>query len=286
MPARMPFVCSDRFIPCADPVETDCSEEASPAPHWFLFHRGRLLVSERDGNCRLPGAGKKLLGLVKTDTVLGIGVLNGRPCRTASLSAEGPLPAGHRLARLRSLFGQLGDDSFAVAGRALQLLQWQRDHRFCGRCGTPAVVRRAEFAMECPSCGLVAFPRISPAVIMAVTRGPQILLVRAPHFPKGMFSTLAGFVEPGETLEQAVMREVKEETSVSVACVRYFGNQPWPFPHSLMLGFTACWEEGDIRREENEIEEAGWFPLDELPRIPSKMSIARALIDHCRSARR
>jgi NAD+ diphosphatase len=139
------------------------------------------------------------------------------------------------------LFSVLEDAHFALAGRALQLLQWDRDHQYCGRCGTPTVPRAEERARQCPACGLSAYPRVAPAVMALVRRGRELLLGRSPHFPPGMYSALAGFVEPGESLEQCVAREVEEEVGVRVANLAYFASQPWPFPHSLMIAFVCEW---------------------------------------------
>jgi len=139
--------------------------------------------------------------------------------------------------------------------------------------------RVAERAKECPQCGLLHFPRLAPAIIVLIERGDQLLLARSRRFATGMYSVLAGFVEPGESLEEAVVREIKEEVSLSVKDIRYFGSQPWPFPHSLMIGFTATYAGGEISMEDEEIEDAGWFTVDRLPPLPGKISIARKLID-------
>ena len=144
---------------------------------------------------------------------------------------------------------------------------------------TPTVQRETERSKECPKCGQIHFPRLAPAVIVLVERGNQILMARSRHFAPGMFSVLAGFVEPGETLEEAVAREVKEESGILVKDIRYFGSQPWPFPHSLMIGFTAKYAGGEITLEDSELEEAGWYTADNLPPQPGKISIARKLID-------
>jgi NAD+ diphosphatase len=180
---------------------------------------------------------------------------------------------------LRALFSVLEDAHFALAGRALQLLQWDRDHQHCGRCGTPTEPRAEERVRVCPSCKLSAYPRVAPAVMALVRRGRELLLGRSPHFPAGMFSALAGFVEPGETLEQCVAREVGEEVGVSVTNLNYFASQPWPFPHSLMIAFVCDWSGGEIRAQAGEIEAADWFDVLQLPKLPSKISIARRLID-------
>ncbi len=184
---------------------------------------------------------------------------------------------------LRALFGRVSETEWAVAGRAVQIVEWARTHRFCGRCGEPTRHREAERAVTCPKCSLIAFPRLAPAIITLVTRGDgddqQALLARGANFGVPMYSCLAGFVEPGESLEQAVTREVEEEVAVVVDDVSYVASQPWPFPHSLMLGFRASWVSGDIVPDPTEIADAQWFARDELPMIPPHISIARRLID-------
>jgi len=180
---------------------------------------------------------------------------------------------------LRALYAKLDDDLFALAGRALQYVDWDRTHQFCGRCGTPTRHREHERARECPNCALIAYPRIAPAVMCLVRRGQEILLARSPHFLPGMYSALAGFVEPGESLEQCLAREVMEETGIRIASPRYFASQPWPFPHSLMIAFVADYAGGEITPAPDEIEDAQWFALDALPKLPNRISIARRLID-------
>jgi NAD+ diphosphatase len=168
---------------------------------------------------------------------------------------------------------------FALAGRAIQLLDWDRSHRYCGRCGTPTEAKAEERARVCPACKLSAYPRIAPAVMALVRREGEILLGRSPHFPPGMYSALAGFVEPGETLEQCLAREVEEEVGVQVSRIRYFASQPWPFPNSLMIAFVCDWSGGEIRPQAGEIEDAKWFNVLQLPKLPSRISIARRLIE-------
>jgi NAD+ diphosphatase len=173
----------------------------------------------------------------------------------------------------------LSDEDFGVAGRALGLTAWDRDHRFCGRCGSPTERSTTERVRTCTACKHGAYPRLSPAVIMLVERDGRALLARNARFTLPFFSTLAGFVEVGETLEHAVAREVREEAGIDVADIRYFGSQPWPFSGSLMIGFTARWGGGEIVADPVEVADAGWFAPGELPPIPPKLSIARELID-------
>jgi len=192
---------------------------------------------------------------------------------------EAPVPAGWAFSGLRALFGQIDDGLFAIAGRALQIVDWDRTHQYCGRCGTPTVSRSDERSRQCPACRLTVYPRIAPAVMALIRRGDRILLARSPRFPEGMYSALAGFVEPGETLEQCLAREVFEEVGINISNTRYFASQPWPFPHSLMIAFVADYESGEIAMDGVEIIAAEWFDISDLPRLPAKISIARKLID-------
>jgi NAD+ diphosphatase len=180
---------------------------------------------------------------------------------------------------LRALWGTLDEATWTLAGRAAQLVDWDRTHRWCGQCATATEPARGERARRCPRCGLVAFPRLAPAVIVLIERDDgRILLARSPTFPAPFFSLLAGFVEPGETLEEAVAREVAEEVGVAVGDITYWGSQPWPFPHSLMVGFRARYRGGDLVLQADEIAEAGWFCPDDLPMTPPTMSIAGRMI--------
>jgi NAD+ diphosphatase len=167
---------------------------------------------------------------------------------------------------------------FSIIGRASQILQWSADHRFCGRCGNSTQIHAKDMARFCEACGHQSFPRLSPCIIVLIHDGDRVLLARGNQFPEGMFSTLAGFVEPGETLEQAVAREVFEEVGVQVADVRYVESQDWPFPHQLMVGFWARFDGGDIVVDQNEITEAAWWPVNALPKIPPQQSISARLI--------
>ena len=185
---------------------------------------------------------------------------------------------------LYSLHGRADHHEWAIAGRAVQLADWARTHRFCGRCGTPTEPSAADRSMRCPNCDLLAYPRLAPAMITLVTRGEpgpdqEALLARGVRFPPTMFSCLAGFVEPGESLEDSVVREVFEEVGVHIDRPQYVASQPWPFPHSLMIGFRAGYLSGDIVCDPTEIAEAHWFRRDELPGLPGPISIARRLID-------
>lgn len=209
--------------------------------------------------------------------VLRVGEWHGLPCFAADVEAL-PASLSGELLPVRSLYGRSGAEAFSLAGRATHLLDWQKNHRYCGRCSTPTSMKTDEFAMACPTCGLLVYPRISPAVMVLVSRGDELLLARSPRFKAGMFSALAGFVEAGETVEQCAVREVREEVGVEIANLRYFRSQPWPFPDSLMLAFFADYAGGDITPDPSEIEAAGWFPRSALPPLPSPESLAYHLI--------
>ncbi|MFP5440589.1 MAG: NAD(+) diphosphatase, partial [Gammaproteobacteria bacterium] len=163
--------------------------------------------------------------------------------------------------------------------RARQVLDWAADHRFCSRCGSTAQAHDSDRATVCTACGYTQYPRLAPCVIVLVTRGDEVLLARSPRFPPGVFSTLAGFIEAGENVEEALAREVQEEVGVTIARPRYIGSQSWPFPNSLMLGFHAEWAGGEIAVDGEEIVEAQWFSLDALPLVPPRGSISRQLLD-------
>jgi NAD+ diphosphatase len=207
------------------------------------------------------------LGMLGDDACWGVDVPHGDD------------PADGAALDLYSYFGRASEVEWMVAGRAVQIVEWARTHRFCGRCGTATELQTGDRSMKCPACGLLAFPRLAPAMITLVTRGDEALLARGVNFRNPLYSCLAGFVEPGESLEGAVVREVREEVGVEVGNVRYWGSQPWPFPHSLMVGFTAEWVSGEINIDPTEIVDAQWFTREAMPPIPPTISIARKLID-------
>lgn len=221
--------------------------------------------------------GNRVLLVEGDEGAIFLGTMAGRHCWAVDADEQGE----GQYTDLFSLWSSVDEPTWALAGRAVQLVEWRRTHRFCGRCATPTDELPGERAVRCPACGLVAFPRLAPAVIMLVERDDgAALLARNANFPGGMFSCLAGFVEPGETLESAVRREIFEEVGLVVGDVEFRGSQPWPFPHQLMIGFGARFESGDIACDGVEIVEAGWYFPDDLPPIPPVgLSIAGRLID-------
>jgi NAD+ diphosphatase len=247
---------------------------------WYLIHP-RGVVVRRDG---------EVLRLPREEDVAGLDIdeaavlqADEEGARAAPVSTEAVIGPPLEIITLRDAYELLGEERFLAVGRASQLVEWATTSRFCGRCGTMTERLPGERCMRCLKCGLLAYPRIAPAIIVLVRRGDEALLARNARSKMPFYSTLAGFVEIGESLERTITREVREEVGVEVDNVRYFGSQPWPFPHSLMVGFNADWKAGEIRVDGHEIADANWFRADALPAIPPRLSIARRLIDAWRA---
>jgi NAD+ diphosphatase len=243
---------------------------------WFAFRDDRLLVLE-DGPVRAPLAEEPEDLNLDVTFRREIGSLDGHMCWAVETDSEAP--QGMVFRDFWSFFFGVDPSFFRMAGRARQIVGWHATHRFCGRCGGTTETVYGELAMRCTRCGMLHYPRLSPAAIVLVERGDRILLARSPGFPEGLYSVLAGFVEPGESIEETVAREINEEVGIEVQNVAYFGSQPWPFPHSLMIGFTADYAGGELSPDPGEIEDAGWYTADDLPQLPPQTSIARAMID-------
>ncbi len=260
------------------PLVTPPAERDEPAL-WFAFHRGEMLIVQSEDEAQLPCClDLSELGL-STVRSLYLGTYGGKHCYVSELEHADALPDGHELQGLRALFGSVDETLAALAGRAFQIVEWDRNHQYCSRCGTPTEARREERSRTCPKCKYTTYPPISPAIMILITRGREILLARKPEWMPKRFSALAGFVEPGETLEDTVRRETREEVGVEIENLRYFGSQPWPFPHSLMIAFTADYSSGEVRPDGVEIEEARFFDVGQLPNLPQSISISRRMID-------
>ncbi len=258
------------FRPLLAPVE-------SPGARTFAFRGNELMLREAD--LALPDAAEFASLGVDPEMLVPVGMYGETYCRATWLPREAAPLAGFGFSGLRALFGRMDEAMLAVAGRAFQIADWARSHRFCGACGRPMARVPGERVMKC-ACGHSAYPRISPAMMVLVKRGADLLLARNVAAPPGRFSALAGFLEPGESVEDAIHREVREEVGVEVADLRYFASQSWPFPGSLMLAFTAEYAGGEVRPDAREIAEARWFrPGDALPQLSPRQSISRALID-------
>jgi NAD+ diphosphatase len=247
-----------------------------PAALTFAF-RGDEMLAAADGFALAGDEACRANGIAPESTV-PVGLLAGVYCRAVALEREAAAAPGYAFRTLRSFFGTADDGLLAVAFRAKQVAEWARTHRFCGACGGPTARLSGERAMKCAACGHAAYPRVSPAMMVLVRRGPDILLARHARGPR--WSALAGFLEAGESLEEAIHREVREEVGLEVKDLRYFASQSWPFPHSLMVAFTAEYAGGELRPDITEIAEARWHaPGDPLPELAPPQSVARALID-------
>lgn len=247
-----------------------------------IFHGSRMFISRAGGQPAIPHWDTATCGF-DLDSAHYLGTLDGTPCYGLMLPREATLPAGLELLGMRALILEGNETAAAVAGQAFQILEWARTHRHCGSCGAPTLPHATDRAVECVDCKLVFYPRIAPVIMALVYRNhgsnSEILLTRKPGYAPGRYTVVAGFVEAGESLEHCVAREVMEEVGVTIRNLRYFGSQPWPFPNSLVMAFSAEWTDGEARPDLTEIEEARWFPVDALPDLPEPVHISRQLID-------
>jgi NAD+ diphosphatase len=241
----------------------------------YLLDEQRLCVVRSGESLQVPTGDSPAV----SDGWLYLGRVGDENCFARRMRAHELPPPGAEIAGMRGLFGVLNDVDFGIAGRAMTLLEWDLVHRFCGLCGNPTELSTEERSRVCTHCGRAHYPRLSPAVITLVENDGKALLARNAKAPRPFFSCLAGFVEPGETLEETVEREVLEEVGVQVKDIAYFGSQAWPLTHSLMIGFRARYAGGDLKPDRTEIAEAGWFEPGSLPTMPGRISIARRLID-------
>ena len=253
-----------------------------PAPGpalWLPFYRGDLLVQTGEGgSVRLHRGTPGSVEAFSLSTPLYLGTLDGIPCLTAETDPDCDLPEGWAAINLRGLFGKISDAEYSLAGYASQILYWRRTSVFCPVCGHRTQARDGDWGRRCPECGHVGYPHLSPATLILVHDGPRLLLAQKPGW-ETRWSILAGFVEPGESLEECVRREVKEEVGADVGVLAYAGSQPWPFPHQLMVGFTAEYAAGDIVPDGVELERAAWFTRETLPDLPPAVSLSRQMID-------
>jgi NAD+ diphosphatase len=253
--------------------------EKAESAYWFVFQERKMLVMTGRSTSSVPRIADIRITGIKPIREIYLGSLNGIHCYAAEVEGSIGPPKGMSFLGLWGLHGHIDEALFRLAFKAIHTIEWDKADQYCKRCGSKNQPKIGERAKECPQCGFISFPRISPAIIVLVERDGKALLARSGRFKEGLFSTVAGFVEPGESLEDAVHREVKEETDIDVKNIRYFGSQPWPFPDSLMVGFTAEYAGGEIKVDDNEILDARWFSAEDMPEIPGTISIARALID-------
>lgn len=252
---------------------------ANAMSYWICIGRNQVLMQVNETGLVFPqGRAASEFG-ISADHEHFLGLLDGVPVWAAGIDKPHDDIDGLRYESLFTLYTHMDEEVWALAGKALQVAEWHRTHRFCGRCGEATELAPGERARKCPACGLLSFPRLAPATITVVEDGDRVLLARGRNFGSPIYGALAGFVEPGETLEECVAREVKEEVGIDIKNIRYHSSQPWPFPHSLMLGFTAEYAGGDIVLQESEIADAQWFTADAMPAMPGRLSIARRLVD-------
>ncbi|MCB2292237.1 NAD(+) diphosphatase [Clostridium algoriphilum] len=254
----------------------------SPSPEsknniYFLFYKNNLLVKDENDKAVIPTIlDQEALGPIN---IQYFGSINNINCFYGEIKESYKIPNNMKLSTLKALTHKLSEDMFWIGGRAVQLVNFNKDHMYCGRCGSLTKNVDGEISKKCPNCGLTNYPRICPAIIVAVVKENKILLAHNNQFSKELYSVVSGFVEVGETFEECVRREVYEETGLKVKNIKYFGNQPWPFPNSIMIGYTAEYESGEIHVDGVEIGHADWFCSAELPLIPDSISIARKLIN-------
>lgn len=233
----------------------------------YIFQHQKLLVDE---NLQLPKVEKLAsdLHIHHNDHVIARDLLE-----------HESVPDGYQLIPIRELIQLWSTTEFLQASRAVQLLEWRRNHKFCSHCGHATEIHSKEYAMVCPACGYHQYPRVQPCVITIITKGDdELLLAKSAHNKSNMYGLIAGFVEVGETLEEAVQREAFEEVGVKLKNIRYMSSQPWPFPSNLMIAFHAEYDSGDIQLQLEEISDAQFFKFDQLPEIPFKGSIAHSMI--------
>jgi len=260
------------FIPAVTMILPETDDDV-----YFIFCNDELLVKSENNIVTIPSI-KELTNL-DLNNVQYIGALNDENFFCAEMSEGAITPSLMYFSNLKALAHNLSEKMFWIGGRAIQIVNWNNNHLYCGKCGTLTHNVDGERAKKCPKCGLSNYPRISPAIIVAVINEGKLLLAHNTQFPKDLYSVVSGFVEVGETFEECVVREVQEETGIKVKNIEYFGNQPWPFPNSIMIGFTAEYESGEIQVDEVEISHANWYSPTELPVTPTGISIAKKLIN-------
>jgi NAD+ diphosphatase len=254
--------------------------------YYFVFCKDSLLLEEQaDGICTVPCCEEPPTEVKPWTTMLSVTPMDdGTEVKTYAIDAipTSPSTINHlpsTFVPLRQSYYKLPWELYLKAGKCAELVYWNQNTKFCGVCGAPMKLHTA-ISKRCENCGKEIWPQVAPAVIVRITRGDdEILMARARNFRSDFYGLIAGFVETGETLEEAVVREVKEETGLEVKNIRYFASQPWPYPSGVMVGFTADYAGGDIHIQHEELQNVAWFHRDHLPKLPEKLSIARRLID-------
>lgn len=244
--------------------------------YWFLFINGMLLLQKEGEAFRLP-VGRDA-AFPTEGTLHFVGILDGKPCIAGALTEEVEESETFKMVGLRDSYDVLPLPHHRRAGKAAEILFWDRNTRFCPACGTPAKLH-TPISKICPSCGKEMFPQIIPAILVMVKRGDTVLLVHARNFKGNFKSLVAGFVETGETLEECVKRELREETSLEITNIRYFGSQEWPYPSGIMIGFVADYVSGELEFLDKELDTGGFYSKDDLPELPQRLSLASKMIN-------
>jgi NAD+ diphosphatase len=260
-------------------IVSDTSKKSKTSDLYFTFFNGSLLVNKEENTIRIPNLEEIKKLNIQYENEFFLGEIKTYACFGIEASLEFNLQENYELIPLYELGALIDEEIFLAAGRANQILNWDRTHRFCGKCGSKTENKKDELAKVCPSCNHVMYPVICPAIIVAVTKGDQILLAHNRGFKNNMYSLVAGFVEAGEDIKSTVKREVFEEIGIKIKNIRFHMSSPWSFPNSLMIGFFAEYESGEINVDGNEIVHADWFTKDNFPTIPQKFTLARKIID-------
>lgn len=247
---------------------------------WFIYMKNNLLTIKDMDNIKIPTF-EKIEGFKdKLTRIYEIGSFNDTSFFCAELPSNINIPTNVSLIPLNEVATIFNNDIFSICGKAYQILFWDQTHQFCGRCGCKTNTLEKEFAKICPNCNFISYPRISPAIIVGITKGNKMLLAHNKNFPNDIHSTIAGFLEPNETLDECIKREVYEEVGIQIKNIKYFNSQPWPYPNSIMIGFTAEYESGEIIVDGTEITHADWYDKDNLPNLPNETTIARQIINN------
>ncbi len=256
---------------------------ATNSSYWFIFQNNHLLVA--NVNHAAPQLLLTTNAIAEIKPLLlrqhQIAHLNHHLIYCAELAVDQALPAHIVTMTFKKALELLGAEWYNAAAKAYAIMNWDRNHLFCGHCGQPTTTTAQRLERSCPVCELMFYPRISPSMIVLIKKGDDILMARGHHFTPNIYGLIAGFIEPGENIEEAVHREVKEEVGIEIKNLCYFGSQAWPFPDSLMIAFTAEYASGEIIIDVKELAEAGWYHYARLPNYsPSSISISRRLIEH------
>ncbi len=247
--------------------------------YWFVFRKQELLLEKKeDGSYTIPYQDVPPTEI--SDHTLNIAPMtNGAQVKAYTIGEDSTFGERYEMCGLRQSYYKLSEELYLKAGQCHELIYWDKNTQYCGACGAPMKMH-TNISKICTGCGIEVWPHLSIAIIVLISKGDELLLVHARNFKTNFYGLVAGFVETGETLEDAVKREVREETSITIKNIKYHSSQPWPYPCGLMIGFYAEYEKGEIHLQQSELSSGGWFNKNNLPQLPEKLSIARRLIDN------